>query len=153
MAVATFGHSGIEWDLAETTQDGRRRLADWIAFVKEHRSLIHSGRLVRVDRPADAETRLLGVVAPDAGDALFLFVRLAASPSVGDAPVVFAGLDPGREYAVERVPIFEAGDIPQPKGAAAQSVRATGTALMTAGVRGPRLRPEQAVVYRLSAMD
>lgn len=151
MAVATFGHSGIEWDITETSPDERRRLAEWIAFVKEHRSLIHSARLVRAERPEDPETRLLGAVAPDAGEALFLFVRVAAAPRIGDAPVVFAGLDPARQYAVERMPIFEAADVRQPKSALAGSLTATGAQLMTVGVPGPGLRPEQAAVYRLSA--
>jgi alpha-galactosidase len=149
MAVATFGHSGIEWDLTETTPDERDRLARWIAFVKGHRSLLHTARLVRVDRPEDPETRLLGAVAPDGSRALFLFVRLAASPRAGDAPVVFAGLDPGRRYAVQRVAIFESADVRQPKGALTQSRTATGAELMTVGVPGPGLRPEQAVVYEL----
>jgi alpha-galactosidase len=151
MAVATFGHSGIEWDLADTTSEDRRRLADWIAFVKQQRAMIHSGRLVRVDRPDDPDTRLFGVVAADAGAALFLLVRLASSPRVGDAPVVLAGLDPARRYSVERVPIFEAADVRQPKGAAAGWTTVTGAQLMTAGLPGPGLRPEQAVVYRISA--
>jgi alpha-galactosidase len=151
MAVATFGQSGIEWDLTETTPDERRRLAEWIAFVKQHRSLIHTGRLVRIDRPGDSETRLFGVVAPDGSQALFLFVRLATAPSSGDAPVVFAGLDPNRRYVVERVAIFESEDVRQPKGAAAEPVTASGARLMTDGIAGPGLRPEQAVVYRLAS--
>jgi alpha-galactosidase len=151
MAVATFGHSGIEWDLTETTPDDRRRLAEWITFVKATRSLIHSGRLVRVDRPEDAETRLLGTVAQDGAAALFLFVRLATSPRIGDAPVVFAGLDPARTYAVDRVPVFEAAGVRQPKGAATATLTATGRQLMTTGIAAPGLLPEQAVVYRLSA--
>jgi alpha-galactosidase len=151
MAVATFGHSGIEWDLTDTTSDERRRLAEWIAFVKRERAMIHSGRLVRVDRPEDPDTRLFGVVADDAGAALFLLVRLASSPRVGDAAVVFAGLDRERGYTVERVPIFEAADVRQPKSAAAGPSTATGAQLMTVGLPGPGLRPEQAVVYRISA--
>jgi alpha-galactosidase len=152
MAVATFGHSGIEWDLTETTPDERRRLAEWIAFVKEHRSLIHSARLVRPDRSVDPETSLLGVVGPDGSEALFLFVRLAVSPRVGDAPVVFAGLDPERQYVVERVALFEAAEVEQSKDAAPGAMTTSGAQLMTAGMPGPGLRPEQAVVYHLSAI-
>ena len=152
MAVATFGHSGIEWDLTETTPVERRRLAEWIEFVKEHRSLIHSARLVRPDRSVDPGTSLLGAVGPDGSEALFLFVRLATSPRLADAPVVFAGLDPERQYVVERVRLFEAADVPQPKDAAAGATTASGSQLMTVGIPGPGLRPEQAVVYHLSAI-
>jgi alpha-galactosidase len=150
MAVALFGHSGLEWDLAETTAEERRRLARWVALVKELRPLLHSGELVRVDRPADPDTALLGVVATDATAAVFLFVRLATGPRVGDAPVIFAGLDPGRRYRVERLAEVEATAVEQGKAEPVAPVEASGAVLMTTGIRGPGLLPEQAVVYRLS---
>jgi alpha-galactosidase len=149
MAVATFGHSGIEWDLTETTAQDRGRLRAWIAFVKEYRELLRRGQLVRVDRPHDPETRLLGTVAPTGDKALFLFVRLAAAPMVGDAPLVFAGLRPEHRYVVQRVPIFEAEDVRQPKGATPQPVVAGGAELMTVGIPGVGLLPEQGVVFEL----
>lgn len=150
MAVALFGHSGLEWDLTETTEDERRRLAGWIAFVKRVRPLLHRGTLVRVDRLADPGTRLLGVVAPEWDEALFLFVRLATGPRVGDAPVVFDGLDPAGRYRVERVPLFEADAVHQSKSLPPVSIDASGAVLMGAGIEGPGLLPEQAVVYHLT---
>jgi alpha-galactosidase len=153
MAVALFGHSGLEWDLSETTAAERARLAQWIALVKRERALLHTGELVRVDRPADPGTSLLGVVAPGAGAALFLFARLASGPRIGDAPVVFAGLDPVRRYRVERLSEFEAAEVEQSKAAAPVLVEASGAVLMTTGIGAPGLLPEQAVVYRLAAVS
>jgi alpha-galactosidase len=152
MAVALFGHSGLEWDLTETTGEERRRLAAWISFVKQVRRLLHTGELVRMDRPADPETVQLGVVARDAREALFLFVRLGSGPAVGDAPVVFAGLDPELRYRVERVPVVEAAAVQQSHAAAPAEVVTRGAVLMSAGIPAPGLLPEQAVVYRLAAI-
>lgn len=152
MAVALFGHSGLEWDLTETTGEERRRLAAWISFVKQVRRLLHTGELVRMDRPADPETVQLGVVARDAREALFLFVRLGSGPAVGDAPVVFAGLDPELRYRVERVPVVEAAAVQQSHAAAPAEVATRGAVLMSAGIPALGLLPEQAVVYRLAAI-
>jgi alpha-galactosidase len=152
MAVALFGHSGLEWDLTETTDDERRRLAEWVALVKQLRLLLHSGELVRVDRPADPDTTLLGVVAPDATAAAFLFVRSATSPRIGDAPVIFAGLDPARRYRVARLGLFESDEVPQSRATALKPVEAPGSLLMTTGVAGPGLLPESAAVYQLTAI-
>jgi alpha-galactosidase len=143
LAVALFGHSGIEWDITETSSEERAQLRRWVDLVKSVRGLVHSGALVRVDRPADPGTALTGVVAPDRSAALFGLVRLNTSPLHDSAPVVFAGLDPGIRYRVERVGMVD--DSPP------DEIVAPGSLLMRAGIRGPALPPAQAVVYRLSA--
>ena len=47
--TALFGHFGIEWDLARASERDIHDLAEWIAFYKEHRALMHTGDLVRAD--------------------------------------------------------------------------------------------------------
>jgi len=42
-STAIFGHLGIEWDLGEATDAELRLLARWIAFHKEHRTLLLGG--------------------------------------------------------------------------------------------------------------
>ncbi len=66
LAVALFGHAGLEWDLTTTSPEVREQLAAWVAFAKSVRQLLRTGELVRVDRPADHETVLYGVVSPQA---------------------------------------------------------------------------------------
>jgi len=53
LAIALFGHAGLEWDLTATSASERADLAQWVAYAKSVRGLMHGGELVRVDRPGD----------------------------------------------------------------------------------------------------
>jgi alpha-galactosidase len=143
LAVALFGHSGIEWDITATSADERAQLGQWVSFVKSVRKLLHSGELVRLDRPADPGTALYGVVAPDRQAGVFVFVRLNTAARYGSAPAVFAGLDPDARYRVECRGL--GGEGPD------DTIVASGGLLMGAGIAAPALPPAQAVVYQLSA--
>jgi alpha-galactosidase len=152
-AVALFGHPGFEWDLTTTSGSEREQLRRWVALAKSLRPLVHSGELVRVDRPADPATALYGVVSPDRTEALFNFVRLQTRPEYGSAPIAFAGLDPAKRYRVQRLPMpgedFDGhGPVIRPP---VDDLDAPGRLLMQAGIGAPTLRPEQAVVYHLTA--
>jgi alpha-galactosidase len=150
LAVALFGHSGFEWDLTTCSPDERAQLAQWVALAKSVRTLLHSGELVRVDRPGDPGTVLYGVVATDRHEGLFTLVRTNTSARYGAAPIRFAGLDPGLRYRVERVPLPDEG--PGRHEAVADDgydVTARGLLLMRAGIEAPALRPEQAALFRL----
>ena len=153
LAVALFGHAGLEWDLTTTSPEVRAQLATWVEFAKSVRGLLHTGELVRVDRPADHETLLYGVVGPGRAEALFSLVRLQSGPGYGTAPVVFAGLDPALRYHVQRVPM--PGEGPQLHGPAMhdglRDAVVPGAQLMSAGVAAPNLQPEQAAIYHLRA--
>jgi alpha-galactosidase len=151
LAVALFGHAGLEWDLTTTSPEVRAQLAEWVALAKSLRPLLHAGQLVRIDRPADHDTVMYGVVAPDRQEALFNIVRLQSGRRYGTAPLVFAGLDPSVRYHVQRVAM--PGEDFQPHGpalhAGARDLVAPGSLLMGAGLAAPNLRPEQAVIYHL----
>jgi alpha-galactosidase len=152
LSVALFGHSGIEWDLTEASPEERAQLGQWVSLVKSVRGLIHSGELVRVDRPAEPGTTLFGVVAPDRRTGLFAFVRTHTSARYGNAPVIFAGLDPQMRYRVERLHVVEE-TLPihvQPVASPPAVVVVPGLQLMRAGLQAPALAPEQAFIYRLS---
>lgn len=154
LAVALFGHAGIEWDLTATTKEERTQLAAWVVFAKSVRALVHRGTLVRVERPADPGTVLFGAVAPGRDEALFCLVRVATQPRYGTAPVRFAGLDAGRAYRIRRYRLPGEGPPvhPGPEGDGPDlDVVATGRQLMDAGVDAPRLAPEQAAILHLRA--
>jgi alpha-galactosidase len=153
-AVALFGHAGLEWDLTATSPAERADLARWVGFAKSVRHVVHAGELVRIERPSADGTVLYGVVSKDRREALFNFVRVAAGPRYGAAPVRFAGLDTHARYRVERITLVSdgAGD----DAATATPVHlaeVAGTVLMRAGVEAPGLPPEQAAVYHLRALD
>lgn len=105
LATALFGHAGIEWDVTRASDDERRMLADWVAAVRRFRPLLHSGRTVRPDADDDASRLVLGVVAPDRGEALYSLATVAASRVAVRPPLRLPGLDPDRRYRVARVPL------------------------------------------------
>jgi alpha-galactosidase len=149
-ATAIFGHLGIEWDLTAITPAEANDLAAIIAFHKQIRLLLHSGRVVRVDHP-DPTVQVHGVVAQDRGEAVFAYVQLASSPTEVPPPVRLVGLVPQLRYRVAAVPLAggpSAQEIASPPWASGDLVL-TGQVLMQVGLQMPVLHPEQALILRL----
>ncbi len=150
-ATALFGHFGIEWDLTEASDEDLAELAAWIRLYKQHRALIHAGRMVRVDTPDDTAW-MHGVVAADASAALMSYVQLDEPRN--DQPVALRvpGLDPRRRYRVtEATP---GARLPRRAGLADSSVRgveAAGAALAEIGLAIPPQRTLTAVVLLIKA--
>ena len=88
-ATALFGHLGIEWDLTSITGQESEDLAAVIAFHKQIRPLLHTGRVVRVDHP-DPSVHVHGVVAQDRPDAACADVKPESSPTEGPPPARLA---------------------------------------------------------------
>jgi alpha-galactosidase len=150
-ATALFGHLGIEWDLTAITSQEAEDLAGVIAFYKRVRSLLHNGRVVRVDHP-DATVQVHGVVAHDRSEAVFAYVQLASSPTEVPPPVLLSGLEHGRRYRVVPVPLAggpSAQEIASPPWAE-DGIVLTGEVLMRAGLQMPVLHPEQAMILHLT---
>jgi alpha-galactosidase len=101
-ATALFGHFGIEWDITQATADERAELAAWIQLYRQHRALIHAGRVVRIDTPDDTAW-MHGVVAADADAALMSYVQLDEPRNDQPAALRVPGLDPRRRYLVTDV--------------------------------------------------
>ena len=171
-ASAVFGHLGIEWDLAEATDDELSQLRDWIAFYKAERALLLGGDLVRIDFP-DPTISAHGVVAHDQSRGIYEIASIGRSEAVSVGRLRLPGLDPTRRYQVTPVlpggaphgmqapPWWHLGEgIEQadttssavgPKEAAGAVF--TGAALASAGLRAPGLWPDQAVVLRVDSVD
>mgnify|MGYP001792069326 CR=1 FL=1 len=125
-------------------------LAGVIAFHKQIRPLLHSGRVVRLDHP-DPTVQVHGVVAQDQSEAVFAYVQLASSPTEVPPPVRLGGLDPQRRYRVAAVPLAggpSAQEIASPPWAS-EGLVLTGLVLMLVGLQMPVLHPEQALILRL----
>lgn len=157
-ATALFGHLGIEWDLTEATAAERARVAEWVAYVKEVRGLLHGGVAVHADHP-DPAYRLHGVVSPDADDALFAWVCTATSDSWPPGPVPLPGLDPRRRYRVRLDgPARDLDGVAARWGAAlpwadAGGVTLPGHVLTDVGLALPVLDPDRALLLRVAATD
>jgi alpha-galactosidase len=175
-STAIFGHLGIEWDLGEATDAELDLLARWIAFHKEHRALLLGGEVIRVDTP-DPRTVVHGVVAADRSEGLFSAAVLDSTHPDPPARLKLRGLHPTRTYLVSPVLIgtLPSGLIPPlwwgpPSDAEVLATqeywdraeradvsypgeRFRGDVLAKVGVASPRLHPDQAVLYRVVAVD
>ncbi|WP_033440373.1 alpha-galactosidase [Saccharothrix sp. NRRL B-16314] len=149
-ATAVFGHLGIEWDLIAATPAERAGLARWVAFYKEVRGWLHTGRVVRAD-PADPAILVHGVVSADGAQALFSVARLASGTTTAPGRVTLPGLPPDTRFTVRPVapdglpPSTALVQVPWLAGGACLSGRALGEV----GVQIPPLHPEQALVLHL----
>ena len=176
-ATAIFGHLGIEWDIAAASEAEISELRAWLSFYRDHRELLLTGDIVRMDGYGDT-VFLHGVVAPDRSRALFAF---ASTDSLYPDPVPrlrVRGLDPERSYRIRPVfvgsvpsglrppvwwgepPVPPPPPTPDRPDHLAISVdvdypggRFSGAALEHVGVAAPLVHPDQAVLFRVDADD
>ncbi|WP_219413585.1 alpha-galactosidase [Pseudonocardia nigra] len=152
--TALFGSFGIEWNIADATDEERKDLADWVQLYKEVRGLLHTGTMVRAEQH-DPSFALHGAVAADGAAALFALVQLATPLAAVPGALRLPGLDPDRRY---RVTAQAPGDAPATRHATppawlADGVVVPGRVLAEAGVRAPALHPEQLLLLRATATD
>ncbi|MHA6522822.1 alpha-galactosidase [Tessaracoccus sp. G1721] len=177
-ATAIFGHLGIEWDLRQASESELEELTEWVAFHKEHRSLLHGGDLVRLDFPDESLTAT-GVVAPDRSRAIFSYAAVSTSVTSLRGRLRMPGLDPKRRYRVSpalvgRVPsglrppswwgvkrdmTTETVDLthgrpPKLVPVADQAgVVLPGSVLASAGLMEASVHPDHALIYLVEAVD
>jgi alpha-galactosidase len=152
-ATALFGHLGIEWDITQASSTELAELAAWIGLYKQHRTLIHNGRVVRLDTPDDTAW-IHGVVAADRSAAIMSYAQLDEPRSDQPAALRVPGLDPVRRYRVtdvtpgERLPrragLVESARIP--------SAEVSGAALAQIGLGIPALHTLTARVVLIEAV-
>jgi alpha-galactosidase len=150
VATALFGHMGLEVDLLGLTAEERRELAAGIALHKQYRGLIHSGTLVRLDRPANEVA--FGVVAADGGQALFSHVMISEQAGYFPGRLRFAGLDTAARYKVSLVWPGQVKSASPLVAALRDGATFTGDMLMNIGLQLPRQHPQSALVYAVSRL-
>ncbi|GGC92469.1 alpha-galactosidase [Tersicoccus solisilvae] len=167
--TALFGHLGLEWDIRRTGPRERDELRHVIGLYRRHRALLHGGTSVRADTPGTG-LGIHGVVAPDAGAALYAVVATGTSPDAAPGPQPLPGLDPDGTYDVELVDPLHPGpaDFHAPTDPAAghgaedhtlkekrspawvpRLTGVSGAALANAGLTLPVLNPEQALLLHV----
>ena len=95
-----------------------------------------------------------GVVSGDGRRALFALVALDTSLAAQPGRIRLPGLDPGRDYRVEPVPLSAGALVRTRSGYPSwweNGPVVSGEALGVVGLQGPMLYPEQALVFRLVA--
>ena len=143
VATAFFGDLGIEWDLGTATEAELDRLAQWIALFKEHRDVLHSGTMVRLDSAEDA-VWVHGVVAVDRSRAVFGYFQL--DEILHDPPPFrVSGLDPERRYIARRISPAET------RPWHGEGMTLSGATLAAVGLSAPTRRPVSALLVALCA--
>lgn len=150
-ASALFWHLGVEWNVAELRESEMAQLQRAVAWHKEHRTLLHTGEVVRPDAP-NRNALVHGVVAPDRSAAVFSYAQLATDVTEVAGTVRLDGLDPEAVYAVRPA---EIGGLPTcqqmtwPEWVDHPGTRIRGSVLMTVGLSLPNVHPEQAILIEL----
>ncbi|MFB8146609.1 alpha-galactosidase [Microbacterium sp. NPDC056003] len=154
LATALFGHAGIESDLTRVSPEDLEAVRRWAEVYREHRALLHSGRVVRADA-ADPATLVHAVVAPDRARALVSYAVVGETDAALPAPLRLPGLDPARRYRVTVVDLGVGPGMLQdaaPPWFAAGEVTLPGAVLADVGLPMPLLQPGNAVVLQVDAV-
>lgn len=149
---ALFGHAGIEWNITEATDHEIEVLKKYVAFYKEHRGLLHSGRVVRSDLIVD-KAYLYGTVAQDKSEAIYSYMQLTSNDTFGPLRATFEGLDADRKY---RISVVEELSSPYYIQKAAPgwwpSVESTGNQLAEIGLTLPGVVPDHGILFHVKAI-
>ena len=151
-ATAVFGHLGLEWDLAEATDEDLEELRAWVAFFKAERDLFLGGTLVRMDT-FDEHLFLHGVVAPDQSAAMYAMAVVGSLEAVPGPRIRFRGLDAEATYRIRPMLVgsrpwgLEAPAWWGPESAGYPGSVLSGAALAEVGVAAPIVHPDQAVLF------
>ena len=150
-ATAMFGHLGIEWDITQASEQELADLAAWIRLYKQHRALIHSGRMTRIDT-ADDTAWMYGVVAADQSEAVVSHVQMDEPRNDQPAALRVPGLDPRRRYRI--IDVTPGERLPRRAGfsdAGLTGIEVSGAALAELGLAVPAQRPLTATVFHIEA--
>ena len=152
--TAFFGHFGIEWDLTKASEDDLTQVARWVQAYKDHRDLLHHGRVVRADDP-DPALNVHGVVSHTAEEAIFTIAQVKTTVWSPPGMVRLPGLDPDRTYHL--APLAPGDDVTRGHGEGAprwfeEGITATGRTLATVGVQAPNQFPERSVLLHARAI-
>lgn len=148
-ATAVFGHLGIEWDLAQATDEELAELRWWIDWYKANRHVLLGGRQVRIDL-RNPRTYFKGVVTDE--KAIFSLSMLSVPECASLGTLRFAGLDPEATYRVSVIDRQLIPDIHWVPWYQAGELVLTGQALMTAGIVAPQMQPATAVLFELDRL-
>jgi alpha-galactosidase len=175
-STAIFGHLGVEWDLTQAEPWELDELTEWISLFKEHRTMLHTGSVVRADFPDETFT-VNGVISTDRSRAIYALTSLARSEVSLLGRIRLPGLDPDRRYRVRPLMLdfAPAGLVPPPWWGANRIRRdpyeqralhaptrfavsgspgavLSGAALAGVGLSAPVVDPEQSVLYLAEAI-
>ena len=120
-----------------------------VALHKQHRELMHSGDLVRVDTSEDENS--FGIVAANQQEALFSYALLNSSSTTAMGRLRLRGLDANRLYTLSII-------WPSAPSSTSSSILdvingsvVSGDALMNFGLQLPIMQPTSLLVFHLTS--
>jgi alpha-galactosidase len=149
---ALFGHAGIEWNITEATDREVDVLKKYVAFYKQHRGLLHSGRVVRSDLIVN-EAYLYGTVAQDKSEAIYSYMQLSSNNNFGPLRATFEGLDHSKKYRISVVEdLSSPGFLQKSAPGWWPSVELTGAQLANIGLALPVLIPDTGLLFHVKGI-
>ncbi|MEO1658412.1 MAG: alpha-galactosidase [Pseudomonadota bacterium] len=154
VGTAILGHMGMEVDLSTETEADLQVLRRGIALYKEHRSLIHSGDVYRLD--AASYVNGTGVVAEDKSEALFSCAKVDDHSTTLPERLLFAGIAPEKAYRLRILWLTPSPSITVPSVIEAADLLGeghvfSGEALLHHGIQFPLVKPNTCLIYHLEA--
>ena len=145
--VAMFGHMGIEANLLTMGESEKIELKAAVALHKQHRELIHSGDLVRLES-GDNENSF-GVISADQDEALFSYALLDSHRNSALGRLCFRGLDPEAQYAINIIWPLQPTSISTSILDVINGAVIGGDALANFGVQLPIMLPQSLLIFHL----
>lgn len=147
--VAMMGDMGIEANLLEMDDAEKAELRAAVELHKQHRSLLFSGDLVRLE--TENFESAFGVVSAEKDNAIYSYALLDSHPRIRPGRLRFQGLCPETLYRVSTIwpgqpEVYSESVLDVMDGATV-----SGEALMNAGMQLPVLKPETLILLHLTA--
>ena len=145
--VAMFGHMGIEANLLTMEESEKTELKAALGLHKQHRELIHSGDLVRLES-GDSENSF-GVISTDQDEALFSYALLDSHRNSAPGRLCFSGLDPAAQYEINIVWPLQPTSISTSILDVINGAVISADALTNFGVQLPIMLPQSLLIFHL----
>lgn len=134
--VALSGNFGYELDLTKFTEGEKELVKKQVALYKEIRHLVQFGDFYRLLSPFEGNETAWMFVSKDRGEAFVMYARVLQEPNEPLGRFRLRGLDPERDYELDRDGLVYSGD-----------------ELMYAGLQAPKLRGDfQSAVFHFRAV-
>ena len=147
--VALFGDMGIEANLLEMDDKEKQVLTEAVALHKQHRRLIHSGDLVRLD--TSERENSFGIIAANQQEAIFSYALLDSPATTAMGHLRLRGLEANTLYTVTII-------WPTARSSTSSSIvdvingsMVTGDALMNFGLQLPIMQPTSLLIFHLTS--
>ncbi|MDB4427866.1 alpha-galactosidase [Porticoccaceae bacterium] len=143
--VALFGHMGIEANLLTMDEAEKTELRAAVALHKQHRQLIHSGDLVRLDCAANENS--FGMISTDREQGLFSYALLDSHRNSAPGRLCFRGLDPKMQYKINIIWPLKPSSISTSILDVINGAVISGDALANFGVQLPIMLPQSLLIF------